>query len=709
MSEQGNVKSKNLANLLALIVLVGALVYFISGNLEKSGSIILALVGLGVVIFVHEFGHFIAGKLSGINVEAFAVGFGSVIIGVKRMDKCLRLRILPTILLKDNDPDGEGLLCVKLPMNCKAGETEYQLRIFPLGGFVKLLGQEDIGADKPSDDPRSFVNKPIWKRIAVGAAGVTLNVVLAMVFFVVVFTVGIKMPPAIVGDVAAGMPADKAGLKAGDEIIAVNGKMNVDFADVGMAAALSGRNETVDLKVKHRDGTVEDMQIRPEATDRGVQEFGIYRPDTLEIAKVSEPNVLFESIGLKPGDKIIVAGGEEIGQPWQFTDIVKNTLEREIPVEVQRPGQTEAVQSRFKLGLSLVNSYKVETNVDLAHIYSIMPRLKITAVSQKGISAKDRLNLLFNRLGIIKLAVRPELELLTGDIIVKVADVNNPTFLELRTIVNEYGDKYMPIAVLRDGNILSGEIKPAKKDGKFVIGIIPELDIEHSIVAKTIKVVDSYEPPAIPAGAEIINIDNEKISSFYDVIRVMKASKGREIKLKYRIAGSKGTGSVVFKVPQDEAVGISSYLADNVPFKPLEELYKAAGPLDAVRIGCRKTVVFIVQTYITLKGLILGTVSPKGLMGPVGMIAASSHIIAEREFIMYFYFMGLISSCLAVVNFLPLPILDGGLVLMLIIEKIKGSPVNMKVQEWLTYAGLAIIGTLFVVITYNDIIRVFFR
>src|SRR4030042_4188181 len=118
---------------------------------------------------------------------------------------------------------------------------------------------------------------------------------------------------------------------------------------------------------------------------------------------------------------------------------------------------------------------------------------------------------------------------------------------------------------------------------------------------------------------------------------------------------------------------------------------------------------FIVQTYITLKGLIMRTISPKGLMGPVGIIAASSRIIAEREFIMYFYFMGLISACLAVVNFLPVPILDGGLVVMLIIEKIKGSPVHAKVQEWLTYAGLAIIGALFVLITYNDIIRVFFN
>jgi regulator of sigma E protease len=125
-------------------------------------------------------------------------------------------------------------------------------------------------------------------------------------------------------------------------------------------------------------------------------------------------------------------------------------------------------------------------------------------------------------------------------------------------------------------------------------------------------------------------------------------------------------------------------------------------------MGTRKTVEFIAETYMTIKGLIVGEVSPKSLMGPVGMIAASSSIIAEKEYTRYLHFMGIISACLAVMNFLPLPILDGGLVILLIIEKIKGSPVHIKVQEGLTYVGLAIIGLLFVLITYNDIIRVFF-
>ena len=709
MSEKKSIAVQNLKNAAMLVAIVALIGWWAAKDIEKAANVMLALVGLGAVIFVHELGHFTAGKLCDINVEAFAIGFGPIVLGIKKLENFLQFRILPTILVKNNDPNGKGLLCFKIPVRCKTGETEYQLRIFPVGGFVKLLGQEDIGADKPSDDPRSFLNKPIWKRIVVGASGVTFNVIVAIAFFIVVFTIGIRMPPAIVGDVVPGMPADKAGLKAGDKIIAVDGKTNVDFTDVAMAAALSDRGEAVGLKVEHRNGTVEDMEVEPAASDRGVREFGIYRPDTLEIAEVLEPNVLFESVGLKPGDKIAAAGGEKVEKPWQFTEAVKNTLEKDIPVEIQRPGQAEPVQTRIKLGLSLANNYKIETDADLGHIYSMVPRLKIAAVARKKVAVEDRAKVLLNRFNIIKWTVKPELELVAGDIIVRVAEVNNPTLLELRMLTNEYGDEYMPITVLRDGAELTGEVKPVKDDGRFVVGIIAGLDIEHSVVAKTIKAAEGLELPAIPSGAEIISIDNEKVLNFYDVIRVMKASQGRQIKVKYRIADSDEIGFVVFKVPEGEAVGISSYLADNVPFKPLEKLFRATGPIDAVAIGCRKTVVFIVQTYITIKGLILGTISPKSLMGPVGIIAASSRIIAEREFIMYFYFMGLISACLTVVNFLPLPILDGGLVVMLIIEKIKGSPVHTKVQEWLTYAGLVIIGALFVMITYNDIIRVFFN
>ena len=269
------------------------------------------------MIFVHEFGHFIAGKLTDINVEAFALGFGPIVLGVKKLENFLQFRILPTILVKSDDDD-KGLLCFKLPVRCKAGETEYQLRIFPVGGFVKLLGQEDIGADKPSNDPRSFLNKAIWKRILVAASGVVFNVILAIAFFIVVFTVGIRMSPAIIGDCLPGFPAEKAGLKAGDEIIEINGESNPDFRGVALTAAFSGKNEPVSLKVKRTDGSVENLAvIAKDMPGMGFKGLGIIPAGSLEIAKVENSEDLFERTGLKTDDVLTAVGEDKVEQFWQ--------------------------------------------------------------------------------------------------------------------------------------------------------------------------------------------------------------------------------------------------------------------------------------------------------------------------------------------------------------------------------------------------------
>jgi len=140
----------------------------------------------------------------------------------------------------------------------------------------------------------------------------------------------------------------------------------------------------------------------------------------------------------------------------------------------------------------------------------------------------------------------------------------------------------------------------------------------------------------------------------------------------------------------------------------LERTYKAAGPVDAVVMGYRKTVMFVAQTYVTLRRLIGGLVSPKDLMGPVGIMTLSYRIVAERPFVYYVYFLGLISAAIAVFNFLPLPPLDGGLVVILIVEKIKGSALSERVQAIVAYAGWAVIGTLILYVTFNDIVRNFF-
>jgi regulator of sigma E protease len=143
-----------------------------------------------------------------------------------------------------------------------------------------------------------------------------------------------------------------------------------------------------------------------------------------------------------------------------------------------------------------------------------------------------------------------------------------------------------------------------------------------------------------------------------------------------------------------------------VPFEFLKRLYKADGPAQAFVMGCKKSVEFIVQTYVTIKGLLARDVRPEALSGPVG-IATMVYKAVERSFITFLYLLAFISAVLAVINFLPIPVVDGGVFLLLLVEKIKGSPVSVRVQEVISYAGLVLIAVMFLYLTYNDILRFF--
>ena len=120
-----------------------------------------------------------------------------------------------------------------------------------------------------------------------------------------------------------------------------------------------------------------------------------------------------------------------------------------------------------------------------------------------------------------------------------------------------------------------------------------------------------------------------------------------------------------------------------------------------------RSVWFIIKTYVTLKQLFSKNVSVKAMSGPVG-IAAITYRAVEDSFITFLYLLAFISANLAVINFLPIPITDGGVFILLIIEKIKGSPVNIRIQEIITYAGLLFLGAVFLFFTYNDILRLVF-
>ena len=145
----------------------------------------------------------------------------------------------------------------------------------------------------------------------------------------------------------------------------------------------------------------------------------------------------------------------------------------------------------------------------------------------------------------------------------------------------------------------------------------------------------------------------------------------------------------------------------SLAFGQLKVRVQADTPMQAIGLGITKTHQFMVQTYITLARLFQGSVKAKHLRGPVGILDEGRRI-AKRGWSYLMFFLGLISVNLVVINFLPIPIVDGGLMVFLIIEKIKGSPVSAKVQTAAMVVGLALIATVFAVTLFYDVSRIGF-
>ncbi|MFZ2147978.1 MAG: site-2 protease family protein [Sedimentisphaerales bacterium] len=706
MSELKDFFNKRFRLILFVVAVFVAVVFLIAQNINTFGNILLTMFGFGSVVLVHEFGHFIVAKLSDIKVEAFSIFMPPTVLGVQKTEDGFKFRILPKLFAKKGDESGDDTLSFTVGGKGKGSETEYRLGLIPFGGFVKMLGQEDTGPVKTSDDPRSFANKPVSTRAAVLAAGVVFNVISAVIIFMIVFLVGINLTPAVVGGVIPDSPAARAGLKAGDEIIEVAGKKDgLDFSNIGIAAALSGRDEKVPLRVRHADGSEEDLMLTAEQLPgETMRAFGILIPTSLTIGRLSEDeaNDLYSKTGLLAGDQIKSVNGREVQSYWEMEEIIKNALVPAVTLSAERigdSGEAELVQSQIRLNLMHAANYDIESEFELSHIYSIVPRLRITAVSDKLASSVG------------------EVTLQRGDIIAAIGDIDNPTYSEMRDVTEKYEDKELPVRILRTNangieETLTVTVKPRKAAGsdRVMIGIGVALDAEHPVVAKTIDAEGGPPRLAIPSGAAITVVDGTPVSSFYDVIREIRKYSGQRITIEYRL-NEEIAGNVLLNVETDEeSVTVKSAFAeiDFIPFEKLERLYKADGPIDAVVMGYRRTVMFVAQTYVTLKRLIGGLVSPKNLMGPVGIITLSYRIVAEQPLVYYVYFLGLISAVIAVFNFLPLPPLDGGLIVLLVVERVKGSALSERAQGAIAYAGWALIGTLILYVTFNDIVRSFF-
>jgi len=190
-------------------------------------NIVSVVILLGVLIFVHELGHFLLAKSLGVGVLKFSLGFGPKLIGRK------------------------------------VGETEYMISLVPLGGYVKLLGESDTDDVLPQDERRSFVKQHVLKKIAIVVAGPLFNFLFAILAFAVIFMVGIPSLTTDIGSIQPGSPAEVAGVRAGDNVQSIDGRNVGRWTDLAEIITTSGGKELT-LKLK-RDGALQDVRVKPES------------------------------------------------------------------------------------------------------------------------------------------------------------------------------------------------------------------------------------------------------------------------------------------------------------------------------------------------------------------------------------------------------------------------------------------------------------
>ena len=277
------------------------------------GTILVFAFVFGILVFVHEFGHFFMAKLVGIRVEVFSWGYGKRLAGIKK------------------------------------GETDYRISMIPLGGFVKFSGEEVLDEKREMDD-RDFMAKSRWQRFLVLVMGSVMNLCLAVVLMSIINMSGVSMSKYMDGDpiigwIEKGSPAEKAKLQVGDEILKINGKKIATWSDVELTLG-SKPDKKIEIEIKRGEKTLtvplltetRSVKLTRESRARiDIGYAGIMARIWPQVMMV-EPGSPAEKAGIKAGDVIREIEGEPIHY-FTFTGIIEKYPDQEIDIGVLRDGE----------------------------------------------------------------------------------------------------------------------------------------------------------------------------------------------------------------------------------------------------------------------------------------------------------------------------------------------------------------------------------
>jgi regulator of sigma E protease len=694
-------------------------------------AIARVVLGLGLVIFIHELGHFLVAKACGVKCDKFYVGFDA--FDIKLGDRV----IIPRSLLK-----------------WQWGETEYGIGILPLGGYVKMLGQDDNPAnyqkeversrtmdganrsshsnseqlamaeagliDRSQLDPRSFLAKSVIQRIAIISAGVIFNLISAIFFAAIAFKSGVNFMPALVGSTVGGGPAWEQNL-AGADIKRVGDRTTEGyFTWIDMAEQFVFNGDEKPLAIEYVPyGETKSKQVNLTPRTGLSREYNDLSMGGLSFRlapKVGELDNLITVSAIPPlkaDDRIVAINGKPIKSDVDLRSSFVRWSNQEVEFTIERSADQAKRETK-------------DGHADTPETLQV--KIKPNPVRTIGFSLEW--------LPIAKIQVGSPAEkagLKVGDEIIRVDGQPRGSLTNfnerLLNLVHE--QKSVELEIRRDQKTETITVKPEYYLLPSTIGFQQPKSVDCLGLAIPVSLkVDSVDPGSsaeqggMKVADEIVSVKyllneeqkkapryaglkqaaielvNDKTSWPEIDFNLQTMEVGTEVEL---IVKRNGVNELV----RVKTAASESMFQDirGIALSVYEDYYQSNTWSDAFYYGAKQVVRDLKRVGTTLVKLIRGKISPTNLGGPgtIAMVATSEASQGNSRLLLFLAFL---SANLAVVNLLPIPVLDGGHLLFLAYEGIFRRPVNEKTQIILTYAGLAMILSLMVFVVALDIGRI---